>query len=173
MRRFKRARFTRRHIPKHWCRKTQTTALSMGSSTTIDILQPGDYDSNTALSPSGVTAARIIVEAWVSMTPGAALDFSEVQWMLCEADQDQGALTVSTQNLTDERILAMGAVSAWLPTAAGAVGVWAPSLEIHVDTKQRVRLKDSDLRMVFTEAGGDTGASVRVMSAVLLVGDAT
>lgn len=174
MRRFRR-RFTGRKANYHWCRKLQTIADLRAGSNTVDLLQPSDYNSNTALSPSGVTVVRVVVDfAWQYSSSNSAQDLSVLHWMLWECDADAANLAVATQNLTDERILSCGTSTF---QASSSAGVWTNQFEgphRHIDTKVKVKLKDSDLRLSFTETGWDAGAiPCFIISSVLLRGDTT
>lgn len=162
--------------PKHWCRKRQTFNLTLAGNQLIDLLQPTDYDGNTSLSPTGVTMARIIVDCCMAWQGDAtANDLSAVDWMLWAADSDTANLSVVTANLTDERILASGCMQYVSPAVAGGLKTNGElAYHFHIDTRVKVKLKDHDVRLSFTEAGYDGTAIVCVAhSAILLVGDTT
>lgn len=157
----------------HWARATFQVTVANGASTTQDLLTVADYASNTSLSPTGVTIVRTIVEmAVVSCTPQAAHDLSDLQWGIFVIDEDQSALAITTANLRDERVLAVGCAGLLLGGTTLGPGT-AELPHWSVDSKQRFRLKNDEVRLVFTETGADASFLVRVQSSILLKGDTT
>lgn len=163
----------RSHTPKHWFREAGSIAIGASGTTTTTLLDASDYSGNTALSPSGVTLVRTIVDFSVVPTLAGANDQSGFHWALWVCDADTATtLGVVTGNLVDERVLDCGTMQ-MLTDTAGSVGFsFMRGPTFRVDTKQRVRMQDSELRLVFTETGGIAYTALYTVSC-LLVGDTT
>lgn len=176
-RRFRRAMGRRPRAPMHWHREAFADLIPVATNTDVTLLEVGDYNANAALSPSGVTLIRTIVDVTLnSIGDASAATPSIVEWMLWVADRDQATINPATsQNLIDERVLDHGSVGIWFPDSNQTTGVNAPFVMPHwrLDTKQRVRLHDQEVRLTFRSVAGAAPITAFVHTSLLLRGDMT
>lgn len=175
-RRFSRMRNKRKY---HWHAEQAEAALGAGSVTTLNLLEPADYASNAALSPSGVTLYRIILKGSLAcLAPIGASRLGVVRWMIVAVDKDVAPLGgVDATTLTDERVLACGTqlgghTVIGTPTTDVVVPVVRP---FEVDTRVRVKLQDTDIKLVFetVDISGSIAWEFAVVARLLVVGDTT
>lgn len=172
MRRFSRRFAASARRPKHWHREWWQSALTSSTNNAVEVLSNSDYQGNTALSPSGVTLVRSILDFTIVPDEQATAQMDLWTWMLYVNDQDATALNPTTsQNLIDERILACGTVGSKLPTTA-LFGGQLMGYHVHVDTKQKVRLQDDRVLLIVRSEGDSSGQLIGTLS-LLLVGDTT
>lgn len=150
------------------------TALTAGTLAGVGLVELADYQGNNAVSPSGVTMRRLILDIHLRTAADQVAVATDIYWAVWVTDADI-AVNSSTlqpndgQDLTDERVLAAGVQGYIVRSATGA----DDGIHIHVDTKQGVKLRDS--RVVFTiqvETGGGNWSMIGTM-AILLQGDIT
>lgn len=174
MRRFRRSGFRRgAKAPTHWHRERNLATLTTGTNVETILLDVTDYNANTALSPSGVTVVRTLVDiAWVP-GPGSAGGQAIIDWALWVLDQDEVNLNPTTsQNLIDERVLDHGGVGILVGGTTLDTLIYSQA-RFFIDCKQKVRLKDSKVALAIRAVHGFATLQAIVHSSVLLRGDTT
>jgi len=158
----------------HWHRERAFVA-SVGTNTnsTQILLGTADYADNVAMSPSGVTLVRTIIE--VAWNPAATTQGPYVvQFGVSVSDADAAPFSVGiTQDLTDERWLGLGmAYSRLYGTGIAAGAATLASDKWHLDTKQKVKLRDSVVHLhVFNDSVSAGSIAYGFVVSLLLRGD--
>lgn len=170
---FRRRVTTRAKRNYHWHRELITASgIAANTTGTQNIIEAADYSNNAALSPSGVTLYRVVLDVdfmTSSATPAAGQ--SNGTWGISAADTDVAAFTPGDAvAIIDERWLALGSWNVQLYTAVGD----APSYHLHVDTRVRVKLQDTSIRFhFFNRIGAVNPIDCRGIVSLLIAGDTT
>jgi len=145
------------------------------------LIEPPVYNTNTSVSPSGVTMVRCIGEFCFVPEPGAINNAAiDCYWAVFAADADEAIANLNPgdgQDLIDERVLAQG-VLGWMRSAYGSGGAASDNYDaqkIRFDIRQKVRLHDT--KVVFSILNNSSSVDSQVALwgtwAVLLKGDIT
>lgn len=161
-RRFRRP-FNRMRKPTKWSAvAVQGAAVATATLQELPIVVAGDYAPNTALSPSGCTLVRCVGTALIYPTANATTDAFNAdagRWIItagiAHIDTDEGTGSGfspgSQSNLIDERWLAYYSNGSMTVATSGAGGgtEHVPMWKWDFDIKQKVRLRDSGISMLW------------------------
>lgn len=164
-------RFTRITRKYHWHREIPgSTSTAANTTSTTNLLIPGDWASNGELSPGSVTLYAVKWAFAIGCAASPVAGLTRWTWGIYVVDEDSSPVTPSAQDdLIDERWLAFGSGGV---TQVATTPVLAPWERYEGFTRARVKLQDMNVNLgVFNHASSANAIAFNGIISLLVAGD--